>query len=222
MNRKAVVAGATGLIGKELVQLLLEDPAYTTVILIVRRSMGIKHPKIHEKIIDFDQLNHIDVDLTGADVYCTLGTTIKKAGSQETFRKVDYDYPLTLGKIAKTSDANQLLIVTSIGANPTSRSFYTRVKGQVEEALREHSLPALHIFRPSLLLGNRQEFRMGEQMAATVSKRLLPLFVGPLRKYSPIYAQTVAKAMVIAAKSGLSGIRVYESNQIAQMSETSK
>lgn len=212
MNRKAVVAGATGLIGKELVQLLLSDPAYIAVTLLLRRPTGITHPKLHEKVIDFDLLEQAGVNLTGTDVFCTIGTTIKKAGSQEAFRRVDYAYPLTLGRLAKNQGARQLIIVTAIGANSSSRFFYNRVKGEIEEALRGLGLPALQIFRPSLLLGNREEFRLGERIMGILS----PLFTGPLRKYSPIKARSVAKAMLRAAQGGLSGVHVYESNQIAQ------
>lgn len=221
LNRKAVVVGASGLIGKELVQLLLSESVYTVVTLIVRRPTGITHPKLHEKVIDFDRLEQTDVNLTGADVFCTLGTTIKKAGTQEAFRQVDYVYPLVLGRMAKAQGAKQFLIVTSMGANSLSRTFYTRVKGEIEEALRGLSLPALHIFRPSLLLGNREEYRMGERIMSSVSGMLSFLFTGPLKKYSPIKARSVAKAMLHMAQGDLSGVHVYESTQIALASERS-
>lgn len=215
MNRKAVVVGATGLVGMELVQLLLSDLEYTTVTLIVRRTTGISHPKLDEKIIDFEQLGITDVDLSGADVFCTLGTTIKKAGTQEAFRQVDYTYPLELGRMAKAKGAKQFLIVTSMGANPSSRSFYIRVKGEIEEALRDVKLPSLHIFRPSLLLGKREEFRIGERIASFAFNLFAPLFSGTLRKYSPVHARTVAKSMLFVAKKSLSaGNYVYESDQI--------
>jgi uncharacterized protein YbjT (DUF2867 family) len=216
MNRKAVVAGATGLIGKELVQLLISEPAYVAVTLLVRRPTGITHPKIYEKILDFDNLEQAGIDLTGADVFCTLGTTIKKAGTQEAFRQVDYTYPLTLGRMAKTRGAKQFLIVTSMGASSSSRFFYNRVKGDIEEALRNLDLPALQIFRPSLLLGNRKEIRIGERIASAVSGILSPLFLGPLRKYCPIQAHAVAKTMINAAQNNPAGIQVYESDQILQ------
>ncbi|MBS4213586.1 MULTISPECIES: oxidoreductase [Neobacillus] len=216
MNQKAVVAGATGLVGKELVHLLLINPAYTAVTLIVRRPTGIAHPKLQEKIVDFNRLEQSDVDLAGADVFCALGTTIKKAGSQKAFRLVDYEYPLALGRMAKAQGAKQFLIITSMGANPASRTFYIRVKGEVEKELLGLGLSALHIFRPSLLLGNREEFRFGERISAVLSSILSPLFLGTLKKYKPVHAETVAGAMIRIAQKGTSGIHVYESNQIVQ------
>jgi uncharacterized protein YbjT (DUF2867 family) len=218
MNRKAVMAGATGLIGKELLHLLLENPSYTSVTSLVRRPTGIQHPKLHEVVIDFNSLNISEVDLTGADVFCTLGTTIKKAGSQAAFRQVDYTYPLSLGSMAKDSGAKQFFIVTAMGADRTSKVFYNRVKGEVEEALQGLGLSALKIFRPSLLLGDREEFRFGERTAALVSSFIAPLFIGPLKKYKPIQARNVAKAMVFAAQQSLPSVQVFESDKIAEAS----
>ncbi|MFE3977164.1 MULTISPECIES: NAD(P)H-binding protein [unclassified Peribacillus] len=219
MKQKAVVVGGTGLIGNKLVKLLLSSTAYDTVTLLVRRPTGLKHPKLDEKIIEFEQLDRFGDELTGADVFCTLGTTIKKAGSQNAFRKVDLDYPITLGKMAKKHKARQFLIVTALGANLSSRSFYTRVKGEVEVALRDLNLPALHIFRPSLLLGERDESRIGERFFILVFNLLSPVFIGPLRKYKAIHAQSVAKAMLLKAQNVSSGIHIYESNQIKQISK---
>lgn len=220
MKRSAVVVGATGLIGKELVQLLLSDPDYSVVTWIVRRPTGVAHPKLQEQVVNFDQLEQMEINLKGADVFCVLGTTIKKAGSQGAFRHVDYTYPLALGRMAKEQGARQFLIVTAMGANQSSRVFYNRVKGEVEVALRELGLRALHIFRPSLLLGNREEFRLGERVAASFSGVLSPLFVGALRKYRPIEARDVAKAMVLTAQRDLAGSHVYESNQMASVHES--
>lgn len=220
MNRKAVVVGATGLIGSELVQRLLRDPTYQTVIVWVRRSTGLTHSKLEEQFIDFDQLESVSEKLSGADVFCAIGTTMKKAGSQEAFRRVDFTYPLTLGKLAKKQSANQLLLVSSIGADSSSFFFYSRVKGEIEEKLSELNLPALHIFRPSLLLGKRAEFRWGEQFATLFSKVLYPFFQGPLRKYRPVQASTVASAMIYAAKRDALGVHIYESEKIRQMSES--
>lgn len=221
MKRKAVVAGATGLVGKELVRQLLEDEAYGSVVILVRRKTGLAHPKLTESIVDYRALAGGDeqavqaLDLAGADVFCALGTTIKKAGTQEAFREVDYDYPLALGRLAKEQGAARFLIVTAIGANPASRIFYSRVKGEVEEALRALNLPALDLFRPSLLLGKREEFRLGERLAAL----FMPWLSGLLGKYRPVHGRTVAAAMIQAAKSGEPGVRIHESNRIREMGD---
>ncbi|QAA31801.1 oxidoreductase [Clostridium manihotivorum] len=218
MKRRAVVAGGTGLIGKALVKQLLSDPQYNSITLILRRFIGITDPKLEQKVIDFDLLESIDIDLKDADVFCTLGTTIKKAKTQENFKKVDYHYPLVLGKMAKKQGAKQLLIVTAMGASSTSSIFYNRVKGEIEEALRELNLPILKIFRPSLLLGDRGEFRMGEGMTAALSGLFTPLLLGPLRKYRPIKGEVVARGMIAAAKKDDHGVHTYESNEIAELS----
>lgn len=219
-HRKAVVVGATGLIGKHLVLLLLEDNAYAKVTIVVRRPMGMSHPKLHEEIVDFDLLEQADIDLNESDLFCTLGTTIKKAGSQDAFRRVDYDYPHTWGRMALEQGAKQLLIVTAMGANASSRFFYNRVKGDIEDTLRGLALPALHIFRPSLLLGHRDEFRFGEKAGTVVWRIVSPLFskIVP-QKYRPIHARTVAKAMLLIAKNDVKGTHIYESDHIARSIE---
>lgn len=218
MSRNAVVAGATGLIGKELVQLLLIEQRYSSVTVLVRQPTGISHPKLHEMVIDFEKMEQSDMVLSGADVFCVLGTTIKKAGSQEAFRQVDYVYPLGLGRMAKSQGARQFLIVTSMGANSFSKNFYIRVKGDIERDLQELGLPSLQFFRPSLLLGEREEFRFGERMGAAVSCVISPLLAGSLKKYKPIQGQSVAKAMIHAAQKDITGVHIYESDQIAKLS----
>lgn len=223
----AVVAGATGMIGVQLVKLLLEDPAYGKVVVLTRREAGIPpHPKLDERIVSFGQLSSgfdgADGDvLRGAVVFCTLGTTIKKAGSQGAFRQVDYEYPLELGRLAKTYGASQFLIVTAMGSDPDSRIFYNRVKGEVEQALKGLDLPSLRIFRPSLLLGERKEVRSGERIAAAMAPLLSVVLRGPLGKYKPIAGRAVAKAMIVsAARDAATGTIVYESDRIAVLANT--
>jgi len=208
--RRAVVAGATGLVGQALVDLLLGDERYEEVTVLVRRPSGYAGPKLRERIIDFNSLAQSGLALAGTDVFCTLGTTIKQAGTQEAFRQVDYEYPLSLGRLAKDQEAAQFLIVTSIGANSRSRNFYLRVKGEVERDLRGLELACLHVFRPSLLLGRREEFRLGERAIGA----LLPLFSGIMGRYRPVQAQAVAKAMLVAALSGRTGVHLHGSAQI--------
>lgn len=217
-SKQALVAGATGLIGRELVQLLLDSPAYEKVTVLVRRPLSLGHPKLEQVVVDFDRLRDFQAAFAGVqDVFCCLGTTIKKAKSKEAFEKVDYAYPVELAKLAKEHGADKYLIVTAMGSDAQSSLFYNKVKGRVEQTLEKMSLPALLIFRPSLLLGDRDEFRFGEHTAALITQALPFLFAGPLRKYKPIQGRTVAAAMREAAQQSVSGMRVLASNEIAEL-----
>ena len=218
MNAKsALIAGATGLTGSELVKVLLDDPAYDKVKVLVRRQLDIENPKLEQIRADFYQLEkyaeHFEVD----DVYCCLGTTIRKAGSQKAFRRVDYDFPVAIAKLAKEAGATKFLVISAMGADARSNIFYSRVKGQLEEALKKMEFQALHIFQPSLLLGERNEFRLGEKAASLLAPAFSPLLRGGMKKYKPIEAKQVAKAMCEAAKSDETGVLVHSSDEIAEM-----
>ncbi|NRF93853.1 NAD(P)H-binding protein [Paenibacillus frigoriresistens] len=223
MGKTAIVAGGTGLVGRELIMQLLEDPAYTKVIALVRKTMQISHLRGNEKLVqivtDFSNLDAIIEPsiLEHSHVFCTLGTTIKKAGSQEQFRKVDMEYPLKLGQMANTGKADAFAIVTAMGANRKSSIFYNQVKGEVEEGLSELKLNALYVLRPSLILGNRDEFRWGEKLGSVVSRAISPLMIGGLRTYRPIHAKTIATGLIKSAKSGQIGTHVLLSAQIAEL-----
>ncbi|MCR8635278.1 oxidoreductase [Paenibacillus radicis (ex Xue et al. 2023)] len=218
MGHTAVIAGATGLIGGELVRGLLEDPFFDQVIALVRKETGLAHEKLIQVVTDYEALEDaVEQYLSDAYVFCCLGTTIKKAGSKEQFRKVDYEYPMLLGRLALRYGAAEYLIVTSMGANAGSAFFYNQVKGEVEEGLSKLQLPSLQIFRPSLLLGDRQEVRLGERFGTAVSRVVTPIMIGALRKYRPIQAQIVAKAMLQSSKKSNKGTWIYESDQIEEL-----
>lgn len=214
-SKTALVAGATGLVGGELVKLLLEAPEYGGVTALVRRPLAVNHARLEQVMVDFAALDRFRERFRVDDVFCCLGTTIKKAGSQEAFRQVDLEYPAAMARLAREEGARQFLIVTATGADPRSGIFYNQVKGQAEEAIRAAGLPAVHIFRPSLLLGRRQERRPGEQFATAVS-RVIP-WVGPLKRYRPIEAKVVAAVMCRAAQAGAAGVHTYESGRIAEL-----
>jgi len=217
MAKTALLLGASGLVGGHCLQLLLEDEAYAKVVVWVRKPLALRHPKLEQAVVDFARLESCAEPAKVNDVFCCLGTTIKKAGSQAAFRQVDFVYPLEIAKIAAANGAEQFLIVTALGANPKSSIFYNRVKGETEAAITPLPFRAVHIFRPSLLLGERQEVRPGEKIAEKMSGVFSFLFSGPLRKYRPIHAAVVAAAMVEIAKQNLVGVNIFESDRIQEV-----
>ncbi len=217
MSRTALLLGASGLIGGHCLELLLADSEYAHVTILVRKPLSQAHPKLTQQVVDFDRLTEVADAFRVQDVFCCLGTTIKTAGSQEAFRKVDFTYPVESARLAVQQGATQFLLVSSLGANAKSSVFYSRTKGEVERAVAASDLSSVQIFRPSLLLGQRAEVRSGEVMAEKLSSALSFLLVGPLRKYRPIEARNVAAAMIAVAKAQRAGIHIYESDQIAEI-----
>lgn len=207
MARAAVVAGSTGLIGNELLELLLADSYYDKVIALSRKPLVITHPKLENVLINTDEWTKLGA-LKADDVFCCLGTTIKQAKTKSAFRKVDFEYPVELAKALKQSGATCFLLVSALGASKTSRIFYNQVKGEVEEAIRSLNYHATYIFRPSLLLGHRKEQRSGED-AAKIFYKIFGWLIP--KKYKGVEAVKVARAMVAEAKSGKEGVHVYES-----------
>jgi uncharacterized protein YbjT (DUF2867 family) len=220
MNKSALVVGASGLVGRHCIQALIKEPAYATVTAFLRRPLDFSHPKLIQHTIDFDELEGAGNWLAADDVFCCLGTTMRKAGTEEAFRKVDFDYPVKLAALSQHCGAKQFLIVSSLGADPHSRIFYLRIKGEVEEAIRKISFIAFHIFRPSFLLGKRSESRPGERIGAALVSGLDRVMLGPLKKYRAVQASDVAGAMVHAAQRNLTGVHVYESNAIQDLSRS--
>lgn len=217
--RTAVLAGATGLVGGRCLQSLLHSPAYARVIVLTRRpgfnwlSAGPAYAEVDPRVVDFDRLS--PTDLAGADqVFCALGTTIKKAGSQAAFRKVDFECIASLARAAAEAGAKRFVLVSSVGADPNSRNFYLRTKGETEQAVSALPFEAVHIFRPGLLLGHRAEKRTGERLAQIVMPAINFLLAGELRKYRAIPAETVARAMVQVIRVGNTGTRIYEYTEI--------
>jgi uncharacterized protein YbjT (DUF2867 family) len=214
---RALIAGASGLVGGHLLHDLLEDSRYERVYAIGRRELDLRHPKLEQMTVDFDELESFAAFPRVDDIYCSLGSTIKKAGSRTAFYRVDFEYVLALARAGRANEARQFLLVSSIGASASSRIFYSRTKGQIEGAVSELGYETVHIFRPSFLDGDRGEQRRGEKIGMAVSRALSFLMIGPLRKYRPIHAATVARAMVRAAANGETGVRIYESDEIEKM-----
>lgn len=218
-GKSALLFGASGLVGSELLKLLLNGLEYERVIVFVRTSLGLKSPKLKEIVTDFDDLAQYKEYFKVNDVFCCLGTTIKKAGSQEAFKKVDVEYPLEIARLAKEMGAEKFLVISSMGADPRSKVFYSRMKGLLEQELKKVGLGSLHIFRPSLLLGDRKEFRLGESVSASLSRMMPFLFSGPLSRYQPITGKAVAKGMIRAAQSEVKGSFVHLSYEIEKINE---
>jgi uncharacterized protein YbjT (DUF2867 family) len=216
-NKTALIAGSTGLVGNELLNLILNDDYYSKVISVVRNSTGISNAKLKEIKIDFENIEKYSAEILGNDIFCCLGTTIKKAGSKINFKKVDLDYPLNIAVAALVNGAQQFSVVSSIGAHKNSKTFYTSVKGELEEELKKLNYFSLNIFRPSLLTGDRDEFRLGEKIAQLFMKIFSFLFIGNLKKYKAIEAKIVAAAMLYAAKKNSEGINIFESDEIQKL-----
>lgn len=205
-----MLAGASGLVGGYCLQRLAASPHYRRVVVVTRRDLGAlaAHPTVDQAIVDFSRLEEHNEALAGDHVFCALGTTIKKAGSRDRFREVDYEYPLRLARVTRNAGATHFALVSSIGANAASRTFYLRVKGELEQALQDIGFPGITIVRPSVIAGPRTEFRLGERLARWVL-RLAP------QQWRPVHADTIAAAMVARAMAATPGVEIIESPDLA-------
>lgn len=224
VRRTVVVVGATGLVGGHLVDILAADPSVTGVLAPGRRVTDRWRAvdKVVTPVVDFASLDasgDASKDaFAGNQVFLCLGTTMRKAGSREAFRQVDFDAVLASARAALAHGADQAFLVSSVGADPGARSFYLRVKGEIENALAALPFRAVHVFRPSVLTGSRGESRPGEHLGIALGTLLSPLMVGAARRYRPIAARTVARAMArSAASSPAAGRHVHESEEIAAL-----
>jgi uncharacterized protein YbjT (DUF2867 family) len=220
MKRKlktAVIFGSSGLTGFEVLKQLCDHPNYGKIICYNRKPLQYKHEKFEEIVVDFDKLSGSIKKLEADEVYCCLGTTIKKAGSQQAFRKVDLDYPVEIGKLAEQNKIRHYLVVSSIGANHRSGNFYLKTKGAMEEAISKYDIPQITFARPSMLLGDRKEYRFGEEMGKILLKVISPFMIGKLKKYRGIQAETVANAMIIIANSSPVNRKFFESHELEEI-----
>jgi uncharacterized protein YbjT (DUF2867 family) len=204
------VIGATGLVGRECVTQLAARPEFERVTAVARRALpnDLQSPKLRTVVMEFDRLDeHVDT-FRASHVFCALGTTIRQAGSPERFRQVDFGYPLRVAELARAAGARHFLLVSSVGASAASRGLYLRVKGDLEAAIVALGFPSVTVVRPSLLLGDRKEFRLGEEIARRLS------WAFP-RKYRAVHVRDVARALVIAAVEDRPGVRVIENPEIS-------
>lgn len=226
--KNVVVMGSTGFIGQELIKKLVSDQGVTQILAIIRgqkpeSSTLFNSPKIRWIKFDFENWGDLEIQISSfvggaqASFFCCLGSTIKKARSQENFKKVDHDYVVQFAKLAKNCHADSLLIVSAMGAASNSKVFYNKVKGEMEESVQKEFSGRLHFLRPSLLLGDRNEFRFGERMAILLSPVYSSLMLGSLKKYRPVPASQVAQAMILLAKNKITGSVFFENEFILNL-----
>ena len=214
MKKRAVVFGSTGLVGKELLKELLGNDEFDKVISVARKDLTVSNPRLEQvRITDFSQLMNLKDKLNATIFFCCIGTTIKIAGSKEAFRQVDLFIPQEIAKLAELLSVPSLVIISSIGASYTSSNFYLRTKGEMEKTVRELYSGNLKIVRPSLLMGQRDEFRFGEKASVGFMKVFGWVFAGPLKKYKGIYAHDVARAMIKIAQLPSEKV-IYESDEL--------
>ena len=211
----ALIAGASGLVGSHLLSLLLDSEDFSKVYAIVRKPLGVGHPKLEERIIDFDQIEQMTFPTPIDIVFCTLGTTRGKAKSAENFKKVDLHYIVALGKWSAEHHAKKFLVISAMGANSNSKSLYMQTKGEMETQVQSFNISHIAIFRPSLLVGPRKERRIGEWIAGHVTLPIFGLFLP--KKYRRVQTWKVAKAMFKIAQSEHSGIEIIQSDKIHEL-----
>jgi uncharacterized protein YbjT (DUF2867 family) len=210
MTKTALLLGATGLTGSFLLQELLQNNNYSTIHVYVRTKLNIQHEKLQQHIINFDEL---ETAVQATDVFCCLGTTIKKAGSKKAFEKVDYQYPLKIATLQYKAGSKNFFIISAMGANATSIFFYNRTKGKIEEALKKVGFNTLGIFRPSLIAGNRKEKRLAESLFNKLMKYINPLLP---KNIQSVTASAIAKCMIYYANSTLHGNYTVQNKAIKQ------
>jgi len=217
-SKVALLAGATGLVGAALLDVLLDAGDFSRVIAVTRRPLPREHPRLANRTVQFDKIAAQFAGFTCHTAFCCLGTTIRAAGSQEAFRKVDVDYVLA---VARAAQAQRFIVVSAAGADPHAKNFYMRTKGEMEEALVAMNLAALDIMQPGVLLGWRHEIRPLELAASVLMPLVNPLLVGRYAVYRGIPARTVALAMLGAARSGRRGNNRYSYSGIVALAHKS-
>lgn len=214
MSNKAVIAGASGLIGSHLLDMLLQSDYYTEVLALVRKELPIDNKKLVQLVVDFDKLTEYQVSITGHAVFCCLGSTRKKTPDMAIYRKIDYEYPLRLAQIAQENNVKHYHLVSALGADSKASNFYTKMKGETEEAIKQVGIKCLHIYEPSVLTGDRKESRPTERFIIGLMKIINPLLIGGLKKYRSIPAETVARAMYKQSLKTGEGTFVHSSDRI--------
>lgn len=214
MAKKAIIAGASGLIGSHLLQQLLDGDAYDRVLVLTRRPLPVQYPKLEQLVIDFDQLDKYADQFTGDAVFSCLGTTVGQTPDKILYRKIDHDYPIRLAQLALKNGVRQFHWVSSVGADVASSNAYLKLKGETEDDLKKAGIPSLHIYRPSMLTGRKEKLRFSESAINAIMKLVDPLLMGSLTKYHSIPGSIVAKAMISQSIDNQTGIFTYQYNEL--------
>jgi uncharacterized protein YbjT (DUF2867 family) len=214
MTKKAIIVGASGLIGSKLLDILLTQPDYGEVLSISRKKIKSANTKLKQLIVEFEHLDQFEESITGNVIFCCLGTTKSQTPDEGEYRKIDHDYPVALADIALKNGIDEYHLVSAIGANSESSNFYTKLKGNTEEDIKKLGLPSLHIYEPSVLIGYRKKTRPLESVAIVVMKIIGPFLLGRLKKYRAIKADDVAKAMYKQSLKNKVGVFTYTSDKI--------
>lgn len=217
MMKKAIVYGASGLVGSYILETLLNNANYEQVIIVVRKDQNIQHPKLKTIIGDFNSLPEVVKDIAVDEVFIALGTTQKKTPDKKLYYQIDHDYPVLAAKLAKENGAKAVFLVSAIGANAKSSIFYTKMKGETEQDIINLNLDHTYIFRPSMILGDRKESRPLEKVFIGVFKLINPLFVGGMNKYKGIEASDIAKAMVKSANQLNEKVKILQWEEMTKL-----
>ncbi|MEO5674408.1 MAG: NAD(P)H-binding protein [Chitinophagales bacterium] len=214
--KTALLFGATGLVGNELLRKIVDDAHYNAIKVFVRRNIRIQnlHAEIH--LIDPENLSEYSDLFQGDDCFCCLGTTMKKAGSKENFRKVDLEMVVNIAQLVRKNGVKRFIVISSLGADKSSSNFYLKTKGEMEEALQKISFDQLIILRPSILVGKRKEWRAGESIGILIGRLFSPFMIGPLKKYKPIYVKSIARA-ILRIVSSRNQKNIYESDELRRL-----
>ncbi|MDB0053829.1 NAD(P)H-binding protein [Candidatus Pelagibacter sp.] len=214
--KTALLFGSSGLVGGHLLNQLIKDNKYSKIKLFIRTDPEISDPKVEVIKTNFNNLQNHKVDIKGDDCFFSIGTTKQNSPDKDDYRKVELEVPKEIAQIAKSNSVNSFIFVSALYANPKGSGNYVRFKGLVEEELKRLNFSKLVLMRPSFLMGDRKEKRVGEKIGIFVFKLLSPLLLGPLKKMRPIHSETVAKAMIIAANENLEK-NIFESNEITEL-----
>ncbi|WP_372751708.1 NAD(P)H-binding protein [Labilibaculum sp.] len=214
---KAIIVGGSGFTGRKLIDLLLQDEQITKVYALLRHKIDLTHDQLVQVLVDFENLSFAAITESCDLAFCCLGSTIRKAGTKDNFRKVDFDYVLAFAKLCEQHAVSDFHFISAIGANPKSIFFYQRIKGEVEQFIRTQSFNSVVIYRPSVIYGNRKEFRPFEAFAAWISRNLYFHFVGKLKRIAAVTGDQLATTIYLESKKRVVGCCIIESEKISQI-----